>query len=110
MIRATTPTHTFTFDSDPSAYSRILVTYSQNNRVVLEKEKSDLTIEERQTTEGTEYVAWFRLTQEEANRFSSSGSSRAYVQVRVLTTANEALASDITAISVKDVLNDEVLV
>ena len=86
MIRATTPTHTFTFDSDPSVYSRILVTYSQNNKVVLEKEKADLTIEERQTTSGTEYVAWFRLTQEEANRFASKGSY-AKVQVRVLTTA-----------------------
>ena len=39
MIRLTTPTHTFLFDSDPTEYAKILVTYAQGNRIVMEKEK-----------------------------------------------------------------------
>ena len=42
MIRLTTPTHTFLFDSDPTEYAKILVTYAQGNRIVMEKEKGDL--------------------------------------------------------------------
>ena len=47
MIRLTTPIHSFLFDTDPSAYERILITYAQGNRIVLEKEKDDLTTEWR---------------------------------------------------------------
>ena len=113
MIRATTPKHIFYFETDPSVYSRILITYAQNGRTVLEKEKDDLTIE--QTTAPcdqtrTVFAAWFRLTQEEANKFQAGPGNQVSVQVRVLTTSNEALASDKKTFSVQDVLNDEVLV
>ena len=106
MIRATTPKHIFIFDTDPSAFSRILITYAQHGNIVMEKEKDDLTIE--QNDDGS-FSAWFRLTQEETRGFKVSGGS-VQIQVRVLTTADEALASEIRNVRVTDVLNDEVLV
>lgn len=111
MIRATTPKHVFTFEQDPSQYSKILITYAQNNHVVLEKGKEDLTFEPivNPSEKVVGYAAWFRLSQEEANRFEAGPGRQVSVQVRVLTTGNEALASDKKTFSVQDVLNDEVL-
>lgn len=106
MIRATTPKHMFIFDTDPSVYERILITYAQNGEIVIEKGKDDLTIEEITDSGVQKYNAWFRLTQEEANKFSARMVA---VQVRVLTTSGEALASEQMSFRVEDVLNDEVL-
>lgn len=140
MIRATTPKHTFIFETDPDAFSRILITYAQGNDIIMEKEKDDLTIEavevpichccedfsgfsdeengssdsgssdpiEEETR--TEWHAYFRLTQEETKKFKATPGAQVRVQVRVLTYAGEALASDKKIITVQDVLNDEVLV
>ncbi len=103
MIRATTPTHRFIFDQNPELFERILITYAQNGRIVLEKEKEDLTFEE--PTEG-QYPAYVQLTQEETNLFKASTVT---VQVRVLTTGGDVLASEKKSIGVENVLNDEVL-
>ena len=123
MIRATTPKHTFIFENDPSIYSRILITYAQGDKIVMEKEKDDLTIEEVtvevpdndcSTNDGettkTEWHAWYRLTQDETKKFQATPGNQVKVQVRVLTVAGEALASDKKTITVQDVLNDEVLI
>ena len=110
MIRATTPKQLFYFESDPSVYQKILVTYAQNGSIVLEKGKEDLTFEvvESPCHEGEEaYLAWFRMTQEETNLFKEKKA--VLVQVRVLTEDGEALASEKRSIGVDDVLNDEVL-
>ena len=103
MIRATTPTHRFIFDQNPELFERILITYAQNGKIVLEKEKEDLTFEE--PTEG-QYPAHVQLTQEETKLFRVG---QVTVQVRVLTSGEDALASEKTAIDVENVLNDEVL-
>ncbi len=104
MIRATTPKHMFLFETDPEEFVRILVTYQQDDRILLEKEKDDLTIE---AGDDGGYVAWFRMSQEESKLFS--GGKRAQVQVRVLTASGEVLASEKENISVHDVLNDKVM-
>lgn len=109
MIRATTPKHTFIFETDPTIYSRILITYAQNDKIIMEKEKDDLTFEETadSTFGDTGYCAWFRMTQEETKKFDARYPVK--LQVRVLTTFGEALASEKKTLSVQDVLNDEVL-
>ena len=112
MIRATTPKHQFIFNVDPTEFEKILITYKQGENVVMEKTESDLTFEEgtNECTNETEYIAWFRMTQEETKKFDATCGSICQVQVRVLTVNGEALASDKKTISVQDVLNDKVLV
>ena len=120
MIRATTPKHIFAFENDPSEFSRILVTYSQNGQIVLEKTQDDMTfgVETDEKTGDEIYVAWYRLSQEETLRFKSEQptcgvhgkkQTKVSVQVRVLTAGGEALASQPFEVSVEDVQNDEVL-
>ena len=107
MIRATTPLQEFTFESNPEEFSRILITYKQDETIVLEKQKGDLSFSSYIGEDGIiVYVAAFRMTQEEANLFQPEPVR---VQVRVLTADAEALASDITTMKVTDVLDDEVL-
>ena len=112
MIRATTPKQTFIFDINPDNFSKILITYAQNDKIILEKTKGDLTI--GPVTDAFEqvtgYSAWFRMTQEETNKFEAGPGKQVTVQVRVLTIGNEALASEKKTFSVQDVLNDEVLI
>ena len=111
MIRATTPKQVFTFEQDPSEFTKILITYAQNDLIVLEKGKDDLTIEPiyNPSEKVVGYAAWFRMTQEEANTFLSGTGKQATVQVRVKTSGGEVLASEKKTFSVQDVLNDEVL-
>ena len=112
MIRATTPRHIFVFDSDPSDYARILITYVQGDSIVMEKHKEDLSFEPTANpcTGDEEWAAYYRLTQEETKRFQANPGKPVKVQIRVLTTSGESLASDKKTITVQDVLNDEVLV
>ena len=41
--RLTTPDQNFSFDVDPEAISELLITYKQKTKIVLEKNKGDLT-------------------------------------------------------------------
>ena len=112
MIRATTPRHSFIFKNDPSEYSKILITYAQGEEIVLEKNETDLTIEQKTNpcSGEIEWIAYYRLSQEETNKFLASTEKAVKVQIRALTTSGEALASEKKGITVYDVLNDEVLV
>lgn len=111
MFRATTPKHTFVFDVDPDAtFKEILVTYAQEGKVVLEKEKEDMTFGEQLNDQGdTEYLASLKLTQEETNLFNTRISKNVTIQVRVLTVDDEAVAFNKIQIPLHDVLNDKVL-
>ena len=104
MFRATTPLHRFVFDQDPEQFEKILITYSQYGRTILEKRESDLSFS--QPEEGT-FQAAVRLTQKEANLFKAGKVS---IQIRALFPDGSVIASDIITVPVKDVLNDEVLV
>lgn len=107
MIRATTPLQEFTFETNPADFARILITYKQDEVIVMEKTQNDLSFSSYIGEDGIiVYIASFRMTQEEANMFAPEPVR---VQVRVLTSDAEALASDITTMRVSDVLDDEVL-
>ena len=109
VTRLTTPTQFFEFEYDPSEYARIQITYKQGSNIILVKEKEDLIIEPEVVDEKTVYVASFKLTQEETKKFAP-GNSPVKIQVRIITASGDADASDIYSLSVKDVLNDEVLI
>ena len=107
MYRATTPLHTFVFDINPASFKTILITYAQDDRIILEKNKDDLTIVQGTDGGKTVYEASLRLSQEESKMFNSCGSVK--VQIRALTYEDEALASAKMTVNVRSVLNDEVL-
>lgn len=99
MIRATTPTHTFNIPVEANNIQEILVTYRQIGRNILEKTNADMT------NNGN---AWsVTLTQQETKMFMAD--TKVEVQVRVLTTGGDALASKIFSVTVDRVLNDEVM-
>jgi len=114
MYRGTTPTHKFCFGTvNPNNYKEILVTYVQDERIVMEKHKQDLVItsEEIPSNEETviHYHAELQLTQEEANAFSAQPGSNVSIQLRAIDNEGNVLASNKMKVTVLDVLNDEVL-
>ncbi len=100
MRRATTPTHRFTLDIDPSLISKIRITYAQNGDTILTKNEEDVTLDDN--------IAEVKLTQEETNLFDFGVNVK--IQVRVLTTGGDALASEIFKVPCGRVLDDEVMV
>lgn len=100
MRRATTPTHTFTFPENVSVdgLSEILITYSQNGRIIFEKTEADLTISLEDN------AVSYTLTQEEANKFTPG---KALVQVRSKSDNGTVLASQMLWLEIKPVLNSE---
>ena len=103
MIRLTTPTHSFSVPFDPEDMREILLTYTQNGRFVLERRKAELSF----GSDEQGHTVYHRLTQEETGRFRAGEPVR--IQLRALTGAGDALASDPVTVQVEDVLNDEVL-
>jgi len=100
MIRATTPTHVFTFPTgiQPSNLEKIEIVYSQCGEKILEKSKSDLTF--------TATSASLSLTQEELNKFKEG---TAEIQVRAKNDIDKVMASQILNVKVRRVLSEEVL-
>ena len=110
MYRASTPRHVFYFDIDPDeTFKEMLITYSQNGSIVLEKTKDDLTFDAENTEDGVQYQAFFQLTQEDTRKFNRNRPFVS-VQVRMLDRADNIVTSPIVNIQVKKVLNDEVIV
>ena len=108
MYIVTTPKHTFTFPVSPEEFKCILITYTQNDEIILEKTEDDLTFEELTENGKPVYVAWLQLTQEETKLFDPA-LEKFTVQVRALSKYGEAIAGDPHVFSVKAVLNDGVL-
>lgn len=108
MIRGTTPTHTFSFDTlDPTTFQVLNIYYAQQGVEILSKSKEDCTFSTKETETGNIYLASVTLTQEETKQFKSKYDVE--VQLRVLTADNKALATQKYKLSVWDVINDEVL-
>lgn len=99
MIQGTTPTHQFTVPMDASLIQKVRITYAQKDTVLLTKEETDCRIEGN--------VIELKLSQEETLLFDEFSSVQ--IQVRVLTTAGDALASDLIRIPCGAILDKEVL-
>ena len=84
---------------DPSEYERILVTFSQNDRNLINKEKSQLDLQSDSVV--------VKLTQEETKQFTVPGV--ALLQIRAFKSVYEAPGSRIWPIQVYPALNDEIL-
>lgn len=102
MRRATTPTHTFTLPEEVKVknLSKVLLSYSQCGKKILEKELGDL---DANTIENT---LSFKLTQNETKLFTPG---KALVQLRCKTTSDSVLGSQIIWVTIKPALNSEEL-
>lgn len=98
MRRLTTPTHTFTLPFDASVVDKFLLTYVQNDIIVLEKNEQEVLADGN--------VWSVELTQEETKKFKPGVAS---CQIRILTKDDKALASDVFQIGVRQVFNEVVL-
>ena len=99
MKIGTTPKHTFTFPFETSLIQELKITYAQDKRIILEKYLADCEVEKDSVS--------YQLTQEETFLFSNNLNVE--VQVRVLTKAGEALASNIRVVTAERCLDREVL-
>lgn len=100
MRRATTPTHEFTLELDPTLISQIRITYAQSGEIIVTKNTEDITLDGN--------VAKVRLAQEETIKFDAGKTVE--IQVRILTTGNDALASEVMKIPCLRILDDGVMI
>lgn len=111
MYRATTPTHVFWFnDIDPQAtYTSILITYAQNDKILLEKTEQDLSFGYEIVKGEICYRALIKLTQEETSLFSSDPNNSIVIQIRAINNEGIVSASNKIKIPCLDVLDDREL-
>ena len=129
IVRGTTPYHTFIVPMQSESISEVYITYLQNNEVVLDKDKTDVTIEDivldtenaeiddtELTEEEPEVVPTsqitLHLTQEDTLKFKffpAAEKNIAVVQLRILDFDGEAYASDPVHERIFGVLKDGVI-
>ena len=108
IIRGTTPYHNFILPILSKDIKEVYVTYLQNKEVILDKGKDDVTItdlvelydnasmEEIPEDERTSCQLTVHLTQEDTLKFHFYPAAKkniAVIQIRILTTDDEAFAS-----------------
>lgn len=99
MYRGTTPTHTFATDIDLTLAEVIYITYEQQGKELIEKEKEDITVESDSLT--------IKLTQEETLAFDTIADVK--IQIRVRFPDGTALASNIMSVPAREILKDGVI-
>lgn len=108
IVRGTTPYHNFILPILAEDIKSIYVTYLQNEKVILDKSKEDVTItdlidlyenasvEELSEEEQSSCQLTVHLTQEDTLKFHFYPAAKkniAVIQIRILTTDDEAFAS-----------------
>lgn len=99
MIRGTTPTHTFKLPFNTDIIKSVRIIYSQCNCKILHKNTEDMNIKDDTIT--------LKLTQEETLRFKYGMPVK--IQLRILTTSDDAMNSNIIIDTVDECLDDEVI-
>ena len=105
MYRATTPAHVFELpETVADHYKEVQITYKQNDSELIKHYQDGIT-PPGMTIDGKTVTV--RLTQEETLKFKAHSS--ASVQVRVLDTLDNVMASEKMKLNIKSVLNEEKL-
>ena len=99
MIQGTTPTHKFNVDIDTSLIAKLHISYEQNGKIVLRKEKKDCTFD------GNTIIT--KLDQEDTIKFDAPGNVR--IQLHALTDSDESLVTMPFSIPVYILLDKVVL-
>lgn len=98
MTRGTTPTNTFNTAIDLTGAEVIYITYDQNERTVIEKNKSDMTV--------TEHSIEVKLTQEETLRLRED---RVEIQISARFPDGTVVRSNIMRTTAEKVLKEEAI-
>lgn len=101
--RGTTPINYFTVPLDLSDAAVVYLTYAQNGKTVVEKEKEDITF----TAEDETYEMSVQLTQ--ADTLAFCDKSPVDMQIRVRFADGNAIESTIMRTSVDRILKDGVI-
>lgn len=97
MIRATTPPHYFQFPADKQ-FDKVLITYSQSGKIILEKTENDLI----PSPDGGGWY-YYTLSESETKLFK-----KGYCELQVRATFDDhAFATDIFVLDVREVLDDQ---
>lgn len=99
MRQGTTPTHTFLLPFETSEIKVLELTYAQQDTVILKKTLDDCVLDGK--------VVTIELSQEDTFLFDTT--SQVQMQLRVLTTTDQAYATDIYLGKVAKSLSKEVL-
>ena len=99
MFQGTTPTHRFNVDIDTALISKLRISYEQNGKIVLTKEKEDCTL--------NGYTITTKLDQEETIKFDAPGNVR--IQLHVITTSGDSLVTKPVSVPVYILLDKVVL-
>ena len=99
MIQGTTPKHTFNLDIKTELIDKLRISYEQNGKIILSKEKKDCTIGESAISTS--------LTQEETLKFDAPGNAR--IQLHATTTNGKALVTRPLSVPVYILLDKAVL-
>ena len=99
MLVGTTPTHTFNVPLLASEIAEVRVLYSQNDKLLITKNTSDCTIQDKQIS--------VTLTQEDTFLFDAKEFVE--IQIRVLTPGGNALGSIPETVGVTKCLSTEVI-
>ena len=109
IIRACSYSVAIDMPEPPTNYSRVVVTFAQNQRILVSKELAEMS--------ATDDGVFVELTQEETARFRPSEKSpmgrltgsNAFMQIRAYKEPTDAPGSECWEIPVLDSLNQEVL-
>lgn len=99
MVRGSTPKHIFKLPIFTGTVKKVLITYEQLGRKVLEKTEKDVQMQDDTIT--------LRLSQAETLMFKERHPAR--IQLKVLTDSDDLLPSQIIEVSVGEILNEEEL-
>ena len=94
--RGTTPTHTFTTDTDLSDVSAIYITYSQRGRTKVEKTIDDVRFGYNQIS----------VVLSQADTLQFNANSPVYIQIRGKFADGSTIASNIMEASVGEILKE----
>ena len=99
MTPGTTPTHTFNLPISTDDVAALRITYEQSGKIVLQKEKEDCTLRDKQVI--------VKLSQEDSLQFDSNVIVR--IQLKVLTTGGDVIISKVIKKSTNIVLDKGVI-
>lgn len=99
MIRGSTPTHNFILPTDTKNFSKIKITYAQDDNILFEKDLNSCKCDGN--------IVTVKLTQEET--FLLDCKKDVQIQMRVRTLNGDVIPSIIKLVDVGKCLDDEVL-